>query len=113
MASHLQHERAIPVAAGERASQHGDHPVLPVDGCEGAMGRRYLIGPRALLAVIAAAALGCAAAVRPAPLTQAPPIESWWQPPADLASRDLFNGPWGAEHAPDPNAEYTFVRPKT
>ena len=31
---------------------------------------------------------------------------------ADLSARDLFNGPWGAAHAPDPDAVYTYVRPK-
>lgn len=35
-----------------------------------------------------------------------------WEEPHDLASRDVFNGPWGSHHAPDPNAVYTFVRPK-
>ena len=35
-----------------------------------------------------------------------------WQKPADLSERDLFNGPWGAERAPDPNAVYTFVATK-
>jgi hypothetical protein len=35
-----------------------------------------------------------------------------WEEPEDLASRDLFTGPWGAQYAPDPTAVYTFVRPK-
>ena len=77
------------------------------------MGPRTLTRPRALLAIVAAAALGCAAAVRPATVRTAPNVDAWWQQPTDLASRDLFNGPWGADHAPDPNAEYTFVRPKS
>jgi len=33
--------------------------------------------------------------------------------PADTAPADTFNGPWGAERAPDPKATYTFVRQKT
>jgi hypothetical protein len=35
------------------------------------------------------------------------------EPPDNLHARDLFYGPWGAGYAPDPHAEYTFVRPKT
>jgi hypothetical protein len=35
-----------------------------------------------------------------------------WQEPSDLPSRDLFHGPWGAQNAPDPNATYTFLKPK-
>lgn len=34
-----------------------------------------------------------------------------WQP-NDVRSADLFNGPWGAELAPDPDATYTFLEPK-
>jgi hypothetical protein len=36
-----------------------------------------------------------------------------WEPPKDLARRDLFYGPWGARAQPDPRAVYTFVRRKT
>ena len=35
-----------------------------------------------------------------------------WEEPRDLDSRDLFNGPWGREHAPDPKDVYTFVHSK-
>jgi len=35
-----------------------------------------------------------------------------WNQPGDMASRDLFNGPWSARHAPDPHATYTFLKPK-
>ena len=38
--------------------------------------------------------------------------EFWRNPSADLATRDLFYGPWGIERAPDPHAVYTFVMPK-
>jgi hypothetical protein len=41
-----------------------------------------------------------------------PNIAELWERPDDLASRDLFNGPWGSERAPDPNATYEFVAPK-
>ena len=42
----------------------------------------------------------------------AEPISALWEAPADLSRQDLFNGPWGSENAPDPNAVYTFIRPK-
>ena len=42
----------------------------------------------------------------------APAGASLWVEPADLASRDLFYGPWGAEHAPDPKGVYTLVERK-
>jgi len=32
-----------------------------------------------------------------------------WEEPTDLESRDLFNGPGGAEGAPDPKGKFTFV----
>jgi len=65
------------------------------------------------LTLVSFAALGGAAAVRAAETASPAPMSSWWQAPDNLQSRDLFNGPWGAAHAPDPQAEYTFVRPKT
>ena len=34
------------------------------------------------------------------------PVEArmaeFWEPPKDIASRDLYYGPWGRERAPDP-----------
>ena len=69
---------------------------------------------RVLLAVtIAASALRCAGAVRPTSPPHAIPMTAWWEQPDNLAARDLFHGPWGAAYAPDPAAQYTFVRPKT
>jgi hypothetical protein len=44
--------------------------------------------------------------------TPAPPAASMWVEPANLAQRDLFFGPWGAEHAPDPNGVFTLVERK-
>src|SRR6266850_1760870 len=35
-----------------------------------------------------------------------------WQRPDDLASRDLFYGPWGEKLAPDAQTTYTFVKKK-
>jgi hypothetical protein len=46
------------------------------------------------------------------PAGEVTPIESLWTPPADIGAADVFNGPWGAASAPDPDAVYTFVRPK-
>jgi len=37
------------------------------------------------------------------------PLTELWEHPTDIASRDLYYGPWGAAHAPDPQATYTFV----
>jgi hypothetical protein len=39
-------------------------------------------------------------------------IESLWEEPGDLHSANLFDGPWGARWAPDPNATFTFLRPE-
>jgi hypothetical protein len=45
------------------------------------------------------------------PSPAAPPA-SLWQPPTDLADRDLFNGPWGAKRAPEPHDTYQLVAVK-
>ena len=66
-----------------------------------------------VLAGVVCAAVCCAAAVRPVGTPTPTAMSSWWQPPDNLHARDLFNGPWGTRYAPDPHAEYTFVRPKT
>jgi hypothetical protein len=76
------------------------------------MYRRPPIKRAVLVVIVAAATVRGAGAVRPIQ-TPTAPLSSWWVPPRDLPNRDLFHGPWGAEHAPDPRAEYTFVRPKT
>jgi hypothetical protein len=47
----------------------------------------------------------------PSPIAQQRIAELWTEP-ADIATADLFNGPWGAEHAPDPAATYLFVKTK-
>jgi hypothetical protein len=39
-------------------------------------------------------------------------IEEFWQPVPDVGEQDLFYGPWGKEHAPDPKAVYRFVKSK-
>jgi len=63
------------------------------------------------LAVVSAAA--CAKAKRPALQPSAPvPGAFIWEEPTDLASRDLFYGPWGPEHAPEPADTFTLVEYK-
>lgn len=36
-------------------------------------------------------------------------VEQLWTDPADLESRDLFNGPGGTKSAPNPSARYEFL----
>ncbi len=70
---------------------------------------------RTLTIAIVAAALGVSCAGMKRPQVQSapkPPGASMWEEPTDLASRDLFYGPWGAEHAPDPNDVYELVELK-
>ena len=64
----------------------------------------------ALLAISVASCVRTKApALKPTP---AVPGSSLWTQPANLRSQDLFNGPWGREDAPDPNATYTLVELK-
>jgi hypothetical protein len=71
------------------------------------------IRARVTLAVV----LVCVMASTPALPRTVPPSESalalLWVAPTDLATRDLFAGPWGPALAPDPRATYTFVKPKS
>ena len=39
-------------------------------------------------------------------------ISELWQEPSGLEQRDLTVGAWGTVNAPDPNAIYTYVKPK-
>lgn len=69
------------------------------------------------LATIALAAslfgASCAGVGRPqVQNAPAPPGASMWVEPADLASRDVYHGPWGAENAPDPKDVYDLVELK-
>src|SRR5262245_2850402 len=70
------------------------------------------IGSRVLPRVVTACVLFISAVAGPTAQPSGPPISQLWEQPEDIASRDLYYGPWGAEHAPDPHAVYTFVRPK-
>jgi hypothetical protein len=55
----------------------------------------------------------CARAKRPSLQPSAPsPGATLWEKPSNVAASDLFYGPWGREHAPDPQAIYTFVERK-
>ena len=66
-----------------------------------------------LAAAIVVAASGCAGVGVPhASKAPKPASASLWQQPSDLASRDLFYGPWGKENAPDPNGTYELVELK-
>ena len=48
----------------------------------------------------------CAAHVRPTAQPWDARMRELWQLPEDLASRDLFYGPWGESNAPDPQGVY-------
>jgi len=52
---------------------------------------------------------GCTPEVRPTSEPWNAPLRELWQRPKDIASQDLYYGPWGGEHAPDPKATYTFL----
>jgi hypothetical protein len=54
----------------------------------------------------------CAAKIQPTVPPSEAPIAELWERPGDIASRDLFYGPWGRERAPDPTATYTFIERK-
>src|ERR671930_2058013 len=57
---------------------------------------------------------GCDPEVRPtvpAEIAERQMAELWR--PIDVTTADLFNGPWGADIAPDPNGTYKFHKEKT
>jgi hypothetical protein len=54
----------------------------------------------------------CATAIRPTVHPPDAPSASLWVEPDDLEDRDLFNGPWGAERAPNPALRYRLVQRK-
>jgi len=58
---------------------------------------------------LATCAGGKRPSIRPA---AAVPGAILWQQPTDLATRNVYDGPWGARRAPDPEATYTLVERK-
>jgi hypothetical protein len=54
----------------------------------------------------------CAAEIRPVMHPPDAPPATLWVEPTDLERRDLFDGPWGAERAPNPGARYILVQHK-
>lgn len=67
----------------------------------------------ALVVAAAIAGASCAGVKRPVVQnTPPPPGATLWVEPANIAQADLFNGPWGAEHAPDARATFTLVELK-
>jgi hypothetical protein len=72
--------------------------------------RNITIAVVALSLMISAACAGVKVPV--ATTAPAPAGASLWVEPTDLESRDLFKGPWGSDHAPDPKAVYTLVERK-
>src|SRR5439155_21649687 len=74
---------------------------------------RTLALPAAAWALFATYMPFCAPAVQPTAPAQAAEqhMAELWEP-RDLSHFDVFNGPWGAEGAPDPHARYEFVKAK-
>jgi hypothetical protein len=69
-----------------------------------------------LSSLLALACAGCISAPLRSTLLRPPtPIEAaeLWEEPHDLAARNLFDGPWKTDLAPNPAAIYTFVSQKT
>lgn len=67
----------------------------------------------ATLVLIAITGASCAGVGRPqVQNAPAPPGASMWVEPTDIASRDLYYGPWGRELAPDPKDVYELVELK-
>jgi hypothetical protein len=65
------------------------------------------------LALMVIAGASCAGVGRPQVQNTPPkPGVSMWTEPKDIASRDVFYGPWGRELAPDPKDVYELVEMK-
>lgn len=67
-----------------------------------------------LLTFVALSTPCCAGKVQPTvPPSEVHVAELWEAPaPGAIATRDLYNGPWGAERAPDAHVTYTFIARK-
>ena len=66
----------------------------------------------AIAAVLAISASACAGAKRPVQPTAPVPGATLWEAPDDLASKDVYYGPWGRERAPNPSDVYKLVELK-
>ena len=55
----------------------------------------------------------CTPELRPTQPPELVQIEELWERPDDIGDRDLFDGPWGRDHAPIDDMSYRFVKPKT
>jgi hypothetical protein len=67
----------------------------------------------AILALTMTLSAACAGVKVPkAQTTPKPPSATLWENPSNLAQRDLYHGPWGADHAPDPAGVYSLVERK-
>jgi hypothetical protein len=66
----------------------------------------------AIVLAIGISVTACAGAKRPMQASPAVPGATLWERPSDLASRDLYYGPWGRDDAPDPRGTFTFVEGK-
>jgi hypothetical protein len=69
-----------------------------------------------ICSLLAVACAGCVAPMMRSTLSAPPtPVQSaeLWQAPTDIATRNLFDGPWGKDLAPDPTATFSFVSAKT
>ena len=71
-----------------------------------------------LSVLLAVACTGCIVAplMMRSTLSAAPTpaqLSELWEEPRDLATQDLFNGPWGKALAPSPTGTYTVVTVKT
>jgi hypothetical protein len=75
------------------------------------MGRGLFVFP-VFPAVIAMYLPFCATEIRLTTVRLDGPRASLWEEPVNLGDRDLFYGPWGREHGPDPNDRYTLVQVK-
>src|SRR6185436_13305430 len=82
-------------------------------------GKQSIMRPFLLVSLVGAAWVGCAGCIAPAmrstlpgPPTAAQSAELW-EAPADLAERNLFDGPWSTALAHDPAAIYGFVSAKS
>ena len=66
-----------------------------------------------LTAVVGMLVLGGCVRVRQPDIRPTPrPGATLWRDPGRIAAADLLHGPWGSQHAPSPNATYTFVERK-